>query len=1653
MSLLTDALGRFGNDTDDDTKHKIERLLDQDNSIKYTLKNLLDGTAQVNKITNTIITNKKLNYTPLEYQRMAGFFNKYNNIDDSDFKNYYISSMSPYGNRKEMKRIGDYKANVHNNIILIGGKNVVNKINGDNTENVIKKDFSISEKLYLTQPNERKIDRLGRTIYLNSLDDIKENFSLIGYSIAFKEDVNIKNGVIYFNKYKTSEIDFISLIFFNKEVENGFYVDYNIYRLDFELPANFNTSTTQQTEEQSTQQNEYYLYPVLVTLDPKDRNEVKSAITEFYARIDSVNNKVVNKKIYTQYLPDRKHVNKIKNKLNQFLFVVTGEDLAIQEPSFASTTKIPWISGTDVIDVYHGNNKNYVKYDLKIYGYIVGREGDPNCNDSLIYENKLKQIPDVVLDLIYETQDHSSGSGSNNYSRHTDYNSYYKQEHGNGNGSGFKYIAENIKKYNENDNINPEDIIYELSCEVYHNGVSSYGNESGGASYFENNKIEGKQLEIPKTNKSWTTIDLSEEGYNYLITCEQKVNYFYLDEPGNLTWGIGFTNCIGEKVKEVWTGLDNYLKTHKIKNGNVTIEYSIVDHGGHKRLSKKETTERTGEAPSIITINEINKKDHPDAFKDANKFLKEYVIEDKFIKEQFSKCIGQYIRNAAVRFRKVVPEFNSMFSSISSDIAYKNQITKWKNSGGPIASKLTQEQYDLFINMAFNGDPGGSEKEGTTGFFSFLEESNPINTISNATDKYKKFCELVIEAIDNAGTNKTTGIKTGVPRSNSFREKVKAAFDPNKVSTSNSIEEADYNKYIISKIEITCISNAGLKVSKRLSCLYDMDGKEIEGNQLDTSKPYEKKISIFNNVETIEKKYHECYFMDVICTQEPTTVEEMSQKSSRVQMEEIAQSLNEWLATNNFKKPEEQLLINVDKYYDFYSGMTPYIEAYFRDTYTMVEDKENNTRYRSYNWNMIDSVHHPYFKSLTVEDTGVKTITLTLFDKDFASYQYGILFNKDYERDSKTDSKKRVYSLETLIKQALKPDTPDHTEEKVEANNSYEPLSANNSLLPENYIKLNNDLNEMICENLMIRYGYCDRNQRMRRKISETEIEKTDQKLINYMNNKYKEAGRNGEDPSNQRNYRWWDVKTEKTEGAFSVTKDFKITGNTREKVETAIELNNSLNVKNDIGSSVAETMKWNSPDQTTVMSYQKKYMIIGYNTTLRANGIEYTIKAIESVNVNIYRKRFLQRYAEITSYPLDVLYILERIFNSNQYGEVRDNSIPKILFMPDVDDESKDILKCFNMQIDLKSLSEEEASKFKSDNTVENNDNNDIKPEMLKKITLKLGGESALRNYKIGERALYKTVANLLDDFCNACPPKPIKSNNDNKSKKFDINGEEVETCETGRYAPLKWFLVTSKKSEDGKGDDVSHEYIVLYYRKPVMIPKIKRYIWGPNNPYKSIVKDLSIQNQNEFAVLSGVSTFDNNLKKMNLKVNAKNVENQSSYVTFIETPKELGDTTSGKNYTKHLLNDGAVRPLNAIPTNTEEGWRYNDAYANSMYNGTMTILGDPGLEFNTTLQPYTYPIRLDVLVPNNELTFKDIMDPEENNDYKEKLENVSKNYGAQYILGNQRLHETSGYYVITKITHNISASGYTTTLEITSYPNIERDILKNPGTPLKTV
>ena len=279
---------------------------------------------------------------------------------------------------------------------------------------------------------------------------------------------------------------------------------------------------------------------------------------------------------------------------------------------------------------------------------------------------------------------------------------------------------------------------------------------------------------------------------------------------------------------------------------------------------------------------------------------------------------------------------------------------------------------------------------------------------------------------------------------------------------------------------------------------------------------------------------------------------------------------------------------------------------------------------------------------------------------------------------------------------------------------------------------------------------------------------------------------------------------------------------------------------------------------------------------------------------------------------------------------------------------------------------------------------------------------------------------------------------------KFYNENGEEIKVDPNEQTArPLKWFSVVDYVGEDKR----PITYIVLYYRKQLKPRMIRQYYWGPNLPYNSCVKQINIENKNEFALLSSVKTFNSASGTVQNRINTKNIvkgddnkgdDNKSDEKNTCETledvEKFLNDPKNDKGY-------------DIIANSDVTGMAYDIALSSGVYEGTIDILGDPFFLFNGIMQPCTYPIRLNIVVPKNETemraTGKD----------KEDLEKKHQNLGTNNEIegSKQRLHELSGYYLIKEIEHNITPNSFTTKLNILSYPNIEKQILLKGEKPTK--
>lgn len=1042
--------------------------------------------------------------------------------------------------------------------------------------------------------------------------------------------------------------------------------------------------------------------------------------------------------------------------------------------------------------------------------------------------------------------------------------------------------------------------------------------------------------------------------------------------------------------------------------------------------------------------------------KSTIKTKKDYVV--------YLKCYPRFIEALN---KKTVEVFRWLINNVAIEelngYSYTPNIEGLKkvidNDAGPasIFKFITQKQFEDLINTKYQGHgsifwgPISGDRSqfgdytypvlGDPGKYTFKYRKSLSE--NSGKSNYVVFCKLVCDLIDRA--NEAIAAKK-LPdwyyRKESNRKDIISHF------TLSKEKEAAYSNYYSQQIEknklaaeansigtvnidtitITAISNRKFTIVSSY--------KQVNKDAIDKAE-IEKSAVHYVELEKLTEEYSNAL---AEALNNPLGGE------NTVDWEKEKKFMNRW-SINYDKKSEdfEQVFIDVDKYYDFYSGMTPYIEVHFRD---------NDGK----NWNVINSVDHPYIKSLQVVDKGVKKITLQLFDKDFASYQVGVLKTfdnisydtseekqkaleeanvnnkysknieelKSYREKQKAadNAKRQVYSLDTLIKRSLMT-INEKEDEKGKETYGEDPQSD----LETGYLKISEYNKSVGPGNLKIRYGYCDDNPNFSTNTAEKNYNSKSSTTADQTGLVKAKNVNIGENDIGNRTNRWWDVRTGTSGDSYSLIWEHKIEGD--KLVDGRTKLNNGVSqvralAQKDIG--VGDDDKQETiNDKSTLKSYLQEYMIVGYKTTLANNGILYTIEGIEVKDVEVMKKRFLQRYAEVSSYPLEVLYVLMRIFNESENNKIIDNGV-KILYLNDDPDFNDRPTDSFNMDFDFSGLNEKDITKAQDkfrDVYWANKKGEHFSDKYLKKINLNFGSEGALVNYSLNSKkpSLYKSLDSLIGEFCSACPTRK-EYNEDEGVVGYDKDGNEIKNEGYKAAQTLSW-MTTKNFNENDKT-----VYIILYYKKIRKLKTIKKYTWGPNNPNKHIVKRIQIQNNNEFALLSSVTTtkFDGSVLVSETINNKDNNDSKEEVVSSIMRGEKL--IKDYENESKGYMTTYAAEGTNAS-NNIERALKM------SMYNGTMELLGDPGLEFNLKVQPYMYPIYLDVLIPINDLYF--------NPTYKKEIEKYDQIYGSigNKKLGNQKRHELSGFYVITEITHNISSSGYTTTIGVSKYPKIEDDIL----------
>ena len=478
--------------------------------------------------------------------------------------------------------------------------------------------------------------------------------------------------------------------------------------------------------------------------------------------------------------------------------------------------------------------------------------------------------------------------------------------------------------------------------------------------------------------------------------------------------------------------------------------------------------------------------------------------------------------------------------------------------------------------------------------------------------------------------------------------------------------------------------------------------------------------------------------------------------------------------------------------------------------------------------------------------------------------------------------------------------------------------------------------------NLGIIFGYSETNPKLTQENGTNYLSSNASKNGDYTyagNTKYYTKNK-----ESQRTHRWWETSVEES---------------------------------NDHNKTLSDRVK--SPNQTTIRTEITETLITGYQTEFSSAGIYYTIKAIEMSQSELSKYKIYQRYTNIKGTPSEVLYTVMNMVNG-----IFDNEEEGIkLYIDESCRNGKDVV--------IEDYEKEEESK---------DEDNVNKIQEPKQVQISLGSKDALSMYQdnlsqglkeeisfknVKKPKLYKSVLSILNDLKAVMPPKVVDSGLMKDVIVTDQDGNSVKAIQ--KQNAYRRF--TYGVQVDGKKVKV-----YFYYQQPTKFKRIRKYEWGPANGKHSVITNIDIKTDNEYALLTSMSTVTEK---------GASVISRDGYGTEALKNKDV-------KYADYIAQPGESTPLEKIAY----------AYSQALYKGSITIMGDPFYCFDKFVQPFTYPIYLDFRLP-----------------VSQSWSNSSNTNKIGYS------HFMSGFYVVTKITHDINDSGFRTILEVMSYPNITNDVL----------
>lgn len=292
----------------------------------------------------------------------------------------------------------------------------------------------------------------------------------------------------------------------------------------------------------------------------------------------------------------------------------------------------------------------------------------------------------------------------------------------------------------------------------------------------------------------------------------------------------------------------------------------------------------------------------------------------------------------------------------------------------------------------------------------------------------------------------------------------------------------------------------------------------------------------------------------------------------------------------------------------------------------------------------------------------------------------------------------------------------------------------------------------------------------------------------------------------------------------------------------------------------------------------------------------------------------------------------------------------------------------------------------------------------------------------------MYKTLRTILNEICSKVRPIVYDVNGDIIPPSDDTTGvgvdEESESLDkTANYG----YTIVENDIET---------IVQFYYQDPNEQMKtqmyLRNYVW--NETGHSIIKSLDIQTKTDFAMLNlQIATIDTDTGNLTVHVarggeipeedrideNGEVSGNQDTSVDYtIGRLQNVTDALNNANFNAMFVTN--IRETSSYQVSGEQ-LNPNQAAAiisrkivsninNQVFNGTITLPGDPYYLFDGSIKPFSYLIQVIIRRPNY------------------------VNDSGEFVPGGTSY--SSGLYVIKKITHTISGSGYETELSIMKWP-----------------